>query len=371
MVTEMVTNNTEGLPVFFIIGLPRSGTTLLEQMLDGHSRLAVCPEMASGQALWRLNATEEIRDFWKHIMIINSCYNRSSLFQDPINPCLAHLAIRDIKFPVSLTQWFNTLISDYLLERKASLFGEKTPENTFFIPVLSKSFPNSRFIFLWRNPFDIITSLAEAVLNSKDVPLPDKWLFHFASLVKRGMKDMIGHRQLENSRALWITYEDLTRYPDVILKKACDFLEIEYEDGMLAFQGKKKYARNKEVMHRILSRLDEPLTDQRINRSYSILSPMQYAYLHAYWTNELKLLPYEFPPVSEKLSWMFKMRLYMAILAFHCRFYLVMEYVNKLRTQYHYYALRYLNKTYLRARLFKNLIVNEKDWKKIITQDKT
>lgn len=50
---------------------------------------------------------------------------------------------------------------------------------------------------------------------------------------------------------LRITYEDLTRNPEPILQQICTFLNINFEPGMLAFQFRKKYARDKEVMRQI------------------------------------------------------------------------------------------------------------------------
>ena len=358
-------------PVFFIIGLPRSGTTLLEQMLDAHSKLAVCPEMASGYTLWRLNASKEIRDSWKHLLIINNFYTRTNIFKDLINMHLAIQAIRSFKFPVSTSAWFAPLISDYLTEKKGILFGEKTPENTFFIPALYKTFPEGRFIMILRNPFDIITSLAEAVLNSENAPIPDRWIYHFAWIVKRGMLNMQLERLPNTIDLIYVTYEDLTTNPHLVLKKICTFLNIDFEESMLTFQHRKKYARNNEVMQRILGRLDEPLTNQRVNRSYSILSPLQYAYLHAFWANALKKLPYTFPPASTTLPWSMKMRLHLALLAFNFKAYLLIDYKNKFRIQCQYFALRYLRNTIVKSRLLKHLITEEKDWQKIIEQYNT
>ncbi|MBL0113417.1 MAG: hypothetical protein IPP42_22325 [Saprospiraceae bacterium] len=109
-------------------------------------------------------------------------------------------------------------------------------------------------------------------------------------------------------------------------------------------------------MRQILGRLDEPLTDQRINRSYSILSPAQYAYLQAYWAPELKLLPYDFPIANTTLSLQMKMHLYVAKLAFYFKPYLWTEYKNKLRFQCHYYAILLLRHTFLKIEFSKTLL---------------
>ena len=363
---EASINNIKKKPALFILGLPRSGTTLLEQMLDAHSQVTVCPEMYSGMTLWRLNAAKEISDKWKHLLIINYYYQRTNLFEDPINRCLARQAIREFKFPISTNTWYDALIADYLKEKNGTRFGEKTPENTFFVPTLEEAIPESQFIMILRNPFDIVVSLTEAILSLNNSPLPNRRLYHFAVTVKRGLKNMQSHHLPQKLNLLRITYEGLIRNPEVVLQQICTFLDIHFEPGMLAFQNRKKYARDKEVMRQILGRLDEPLTDQRINRSYSILSPAQYAYLQAYWAPELKLLPYDFPIANTTLSLQMKMHLYVAKLAFYFKTYLWTEYKNKLRFQCHYYAILLLRHTFLKNRIFKNLIINGKDWENII-----
>ncbi|MBL0113415.1 MAG: sulfotransferase [Saprospiraceae bacterium] len=181
---EASINNIKKKPALFILGLPRSGTTLLEQMLDAHSQVTVCPEMYSGMTLWRLNAAKEISDKWKHLLIINYYYQRTNLFEDPINRCLARQAIREFKFPISTNTWYDALIADYLKEKNGTRFGEKTPENTFFVPTLNEAIPESQFIMILRNPFDIVVSLTEAILSPDKSPLPNKWLYHFAVTVK-------------------------------------------------------------------------------------------------------------------------------------------------------------------------------------------
>ncbi|MBK8777211.1 MAG: sulfotransferase [Saprospiraceae bacterium] len=129
---EASINNIKKKPALFIFGLPRSGTTLLEQMLDAHSQVTVCPEMYSGMTLWRLNAAKEISDKWKHLLIINYYYQRTNFFEDSINRCLARQAIREFKFPISTNTWYDALIGDYLKEKNASRFGGKNSRKHIF-----------------------------------------------------------------------------------------------------------------------------------------------------------------------------------------------------------------------------------------------
>lgn len=354
--------NEQKYPSFFLLGLPRSGTTLLEQMLDAHSEIAVCPEMSSGKALWRLNAASKLKDQWKSLLLVNALYQRAALFKDPILPCLAKQALRVFPYPLSTREWFSPLIKEYTEEKKAILYGEKTPENTFFIPTLVEAFPGSKYITILRNPFDLVLSLCEAFAFQRKTRITDTMLLHFAENTKRGFHELYIKQRLKNLNQLWITYEDLVREPDQTLSEICSFLGLDFEPGMKDFQYRKEYTGRKEAMKFILGRLDEPLTDNRINRSFEVLSPEQMGMLREYLSPEIHFLPYTFHFAQVRIPWYLQIRVYWAKLKFFLRLYYLEELKNKLRFQVHYYAIRLLRGSPLKNYFFKNLKYRPSDW---------
>ena len=355
--------NEQKYPAFFILGLPRSGTTLLEQMLDAHSEIAVCPEVSSGKTLWRLNAASELKDRWKSLLLVNALYNRASFFKDPILTCLAHQALRAFPYPLSTREWFSPLIKEYTKEKKATLYGEKTPENTFFIATLNKAFPGCKYITILRNPFDLVLSLCEAVAFHRKSRITDAMLLHFAENTKRGLHELYIKQRLRNLNQLWITYEDLVRKPDQTLTEICTFLGLDFEPGMKDFQYRKKYAGRNEAMQFMLGRLDEPLTDIRIGRSFDELSPEQIGMLREYLSPEIHFLPYAFQFTQAGIPWISRIRVYWAKLKFLLRLFYLEELKNKLRFQVHYYAIRLLSGSPLKIYFFKNLKHKPSDWK--------
>ncbi|HNR07419.1 MAG TPA: sulfotransferase [Saprospiraceae bacterium] len=349
-------------PDFFILGLPRSGTTLLEQMLDAHSEIAVCPEMSTGKTLWRLNAESTLRDQWKSLLLVNALYQRARTFKDPILPCLAHQALRSFTYPISTGEWFSPLIREYVGEKKANLYGEKTPENTFFIPALNRAFPGSKYLLILRNPFDLVLSLCEAWAFHKKIRITDALLLHFAENTKRGLHELFIRQRLRNLDSLTITYEDLVRKPDQTLTEICTFLGLEFEPGMKDFQFRKEYTGGKEAMKFLLGRLDEPLTDQRIDRSLDILSAEQIGMLHRYLSPEIHALPYTFPNIQVRIPLFLLIRVYWAKLKFFLRLFYLEELKNKLRFQVHYYAIRLLSEGPIKNYFYKNLKHRPSDW---------
>jgi hypothetical protein len=355
-------------PSFFVLGVPRSGTTLLRHLLDTHSRIAVCPEISTGRLLWRLNSIKVIKDRWQSILLLNHFYSRTEDLSDPIWQCFARHALRPLNFPISTDTWYSLLIDDYLKEKGATIYGEKTPDNTFYVPLLSKAFPESKFIILLRNPFDITLSICEIAIIKLKVPISSKLLLRFAVLVKRGLHDLFIKKTIANKKIIFIQYENLIQQTDDTLDRICQFLGVEFQIEMKQIQQKKKYRRNRDLMKLIHGRLDEKLTTDRINRSFKELSPEQITLLHKYLSPEIDYLPYKYSIEKVPLSLKNRIRLVKAKLAFHLRWYMLEEFKNKFRFQLHYFAIRYLRNTTLRSYIFKNLIYRDQDWKEILSK---
>lgn len=104
----------------FIIGFPRSGTTLAEQILSSHSAITAGGELPFGAELHELSdwSAERMRD--------------------------VYLARAE----------------DYgLLQRADRFFTDKMPDNSFWLPLLRAVFPESPVVYLRRHPLDVLTSV--------------------------------------------------------------------------------------------------------------------------------------------------------------------------------------------------------------------
>ena len=104
----------------FIIGFPRSGTTLVEQVLASHSSILAGGELPFGAELHELGdvSAEWMRD--------------------------AYLA----------------RVAEYgLLQGEARFFTDKMPDNSFWLPLLRAAFPESPVIYVRRHPLDVLTSV--------------------------------------------------------------------------------------------------------------------------------------------------------------------------------------------------------------------
>lgn len=342
---------------FFILGLPRSGTTLLEQMLDQHTRVKVCPEMATGLALWRLNASQIIKDKWKHLLLLNYIYDRVSYFKTSMTECLADQAVREFDFPVKTTDWFTPVIQDFVNEKQADLYGEKTPENLWYLNELQKAFPGSKFIILLRHPMDVIYSIYEnakhlvsSATSRKDI------LKVLKPIIKRDLNTMLKYKNNFRPEYKFVKYEDLILEPQVVLKQICSFLGIEFEPQMLDYQNKKKFSERGEDMQKIHTLLNEPVHTSRINRSFQLMDAEELLFLNEYLKDELKNLDYPSAPAHLALSPQIRIKVFMAKLKYQLKLDLIDGLWRKLRFQVHAALLANLSWLPIRNRLMNRFV---------------
>ncbi|MDE2235240.1 MAG: sulfotransferase [Gammaproteobacteria bacterium] len=117
----------------FLLGFPRSGTTLLDQILSCHSRILVLEERETLQDVLQDFAISDRR-------LEEFAHCDAGLLQD----------YRD-------RYW--SRVSDFLPQYSAHmLFIDKLPLNTLYLPLIRRLFPAARFILALRDPRDVVLS---------------------------------------------------------------------------------------------------------------------------------------------------------------------------------------------------------------------
>lgn len=138
---------------FFIVGCPRSGTTLMSVLLDRHPRLCVPPEMAFYDEVAPLlseDATDES-------LVLNILRHWSRLPELKLEPeeVLRQLPAgrrtpRDI---------LAAILELYAKAQGKSRCGEKTPQHLWHVPAILRDFPRAKVICMLRDGRDVALSL--------------------------------------------------------------------------------------------------------------------------------------------------------------------------------------------------------------------
>ncbi|UJP05986.1 MAG: sulfotransferase [Nitrosomonas sp.] len=211
--------------LFFIIASPRSGTTLLERLLNRHSRLYVPPETAfftylkrSGLFDQKYNA-EAMKKF-----IPTYLGNRKFLNLERVPDVEKHL-LQDAKTHGDV--FLNLLALLQKIDSKKPRIGEKTPHHLAHAEYLLNTFPEARFLAIIRD--------GRAVVRSR-LAHPN-WEHNLVGAAKFWRKDARLLQKIKsgphNERIHIIRYEKLISHPEETLKEVCIFLEEKFEPTML------------------------------------------------------------------------------------------------------------------------------------------
>jgi len=182
---------------FFIVGAPRSGTTLLRDVLRLHPRLE-CPEETH---FFRWADPFRSPRYQKH-------YNKSRLFQkhreiDGIDNFGFHLSLQRGSSRGQLQDWYGR---EFLRVRgnPDGRWFDKTPQNIYGILLISEYYPDAKFIHLHRNPLNVVASL----LEGKVMPAHD--LMGAVNYWLESMMIMRQYKSANPERVLDVSYERFT-----------------------------------------------------------------------------------------------------------------------------------------------------------------
>ena len=215
----------------FVVGVARSGTTLLSAMLSAHSRLDCGPESRFFARYRHLDtrARERILDphTWPRpaVDFIASLRNQGH----PITE-LFGLTLPEIGTYLSGRQPSLAAMLESLTELHAQRAGkrrwmEKTPRHLLMTDTLRALWPDAYIVRIVRDPRDVALSLA-AVPFAKDSVV--------GNLVRVDSDDRVSRERIEaDERAITLRYEDLVSGPERELRRVCAFIGEEYEPGML------------------------------------------------------------------------------------------------------------------------------------------
>lgn len=215
-------------PFTFIIGCPRSGTTLLRAMLHSHSEIAVPPESYFILPALRYSPVNVEFDSKDRRAILDQILDQKSFEKWGLD----RVDLLSIVEDDSIKDAAATVASVYAAF--ASLHGkkiaiDKTPHHTEHVGRLSRAYPDSRFIHLVRDGRDVIPSLqAMPYFPPKYRDAAMYW--RERSLSGRGALAIVG-----SSRYHEVRYEDLLADPERELSRLCGFLGFEFEPEMLTY----------------------------------------------------------------------------------------------------------------------------------------
>lgn len=213
----------------FLVGFPRSGTTLLEQALDAHPGIQALEEPPTVEQAFNTYFREVLRDVPGH----KKAVAQDSGFWEPV---LRDMMAGDPELQRRARQRYREIaqLCGHDMDG-SSVLVDKLPLNSAYLPLLASLFPNSRFIIALRHPCDSVLSAWMQHFNPNDA------MAHFLSLETGALlygeiiRILEQATQLEalNGRCHWVFYEDTVADFRDTLGGVLGFLGQPWDDAVL------------------------------------------------------------------------------------------------------------------------------------------
>lgn len=215
----------------FIVGVGRSGTSLLQSMLHAHQGIALLPEthffrhyIAHPCIRWR-HQRDGVESF-RSTLASDEEYQRADIPEEELLAPFLNEA-----HPFDLSVVYTRLLGLYREREQVSVIGEKDPRLIDYLPQLRHVFPEARILHIVRDPRDVLLSRINADWSAGR---PD-WLHMLTYRAQLAR----GHNQGRHSfgaRYMEVRYEDLLAEPERVLRNVAKHVGFTYSDTMLAFQ---------------------------------------------------------------------------------------------------------------------------------------
>ena len=216
----------------FIVGAPRSGTTLLQSLLAAHPEIASFPE------------SHVFRDFVVHYKpwawiwgnILGLAKPRAiarfnsflqAIDQEQLRSCLPKNALFVRQYALAFIKILDTVTE----QQGKSIWIEKTPQHLHCVDYIEKLIPEVQFIHIIRNGTDVVASQYDAAKNNPKVWKDRQSIDRCIDLWIKDVQTNLQH--LHKFNHMLVRYEKLVEDAQSVLEEICKFLAISFTDIML------------------------------------------------------------------------------------------------------------------------------------------
>ena len=213
----------------FIVGCPRSGTTLLQSLLAAHPKIASFPETHFFSSL------VPSRPWFRALGTgIASRRARARLEQylDQINAQeMKTLLPKNALFMHRYCQAFVSVLDKLTLRQGKICWIEKTPGHLHFIKYIEKLVLDSKFIHIIRAGENVVSSLYKVTHEH-----PEGWggPRSLDQCINRWISDTkISRSHLHKPNHTLVRYELLVEFTEKVLTEICRFIGVKYDKKML------------------------------------------------------------------------------------------------------------------------------------------
>lgn len=193
----------------FILGVNRSGTSLLRRVLNTHSSISCPPETFYLQ------------------------YFAAMLDDDEVKAGMEGLGYDADDFVPEIARWSSRYHEMYRLSSGKPRWADKTPQYCLIASQISRIWADAQYIIIFRHPFDILYSLNSRKWRMGEYH--DDLLINNAMYIKICLESLIEFEREHRDYCHILRYEELTKNAEEILRDVFSFLGEKWEHGVMDY----------------------------------------------------------------------------------------------------------------------------------------
>ncbi len=222
LLSRLKRDDSDREPAVFVVGMNRSGTTLLRMMLDAHPQLTIPPETHFVPDL--IKAAREPEATPESALAAMKSAREWGDFGFSDEQMLARLQALPKLRPGPAVR---TFYEAYMEEQGKPRWGEKTPTYVQKMKLIQRALPEARFVHVIRDGRDVALSVLDRTVRELTA----------GDIAKRWRKK-IGKAREDSPKLehyLEIRYEDLILETEPVLRRVSEFIDLPWDDSMLAY----------------------------------------------------------------------------------------------------------------------------------------
>ncbi|MFZ4520173.1 MAG: sulfotransferase family protein [Bacteroidales bacterium] len=278
----MKTEDLSKIPIFFILGRPRSGTTLLTTLFNAHPNIRIAPEFPVMLFLYqrfrKVKKWDEttIRSFVDHVFYFSKFNVRrvENLKFDKEHIVSELLRYQDKGSIQLFLKCINYYAFSLYTKEETLWIGDKNPVYSMSANRFRKIFPEAKFICIIRDYRDNFISIKKLAEKEVAVEAPQislqvgRWRY-FTRL-------FLNLKRRYPEKYYILRYEDLVTDQEATFRSLCEFLAIAYDPSVFDFHKKKEETVDTYgnfIYEKFHENLMKPINTGRMNTWQSVLSP--------------------------------------------------------------------------------------------------
>lgn len=213
----------------FVVGIWRSGTSLLYALLNKHPQIALMYEgdLFLLRPLFRIPGARSgwLRrwEFW------NEALKRHGLD-------VGRIPLNISRLPIAMERAYQ----EYAHQKGALIWGDKSPNYYESLSRLARDFPDPRFVIIWRDPAAICLSVIRAAKENSW--FGRRGMTHRALMGYKALKTQCDRLVSGGARVYQMQYEALVKDPVCAMVDVCRFLNVPFVPSVASLDGADRSA---------------------------------------------------------------------------------------------------------------------------------